>query len=111
MSDIPEDIRRQARDAVVQCVSETTDEKTHIIARALLAERERDRWQPIETAPKDGTRILVTTKNAIHSACFDKIDNTWRVLPKKLTSIVPVPGVVTHWQPLPAPPSAKVRHE
>jgi hypothetical protein len=61
-------------------------------------------WRPIETAPKDGTRVLVATKNAIHSACFDKIDNTWRVLPKKITSIVPVPGEVIRWMPLPPAP-------
>lgn len=55
-------------------------------------------WQPIETAPTDGTRILLCTGSYspefVHLAtwdgehCHPYIPNRW-----------------THWHPLPSPPS------
>ena len=39
-----------------------------LIAEALAAERQRDRWQPIETAPKDGTVIDLWGINHLHYA-------------------------------------------
>ena len=60
-------------------------------------------WQPIETAPKDGTRVLVVERGTVSIAdWFD--GNGWE------------PGAcwwatdsgslrdVTHWMPLPEPP-------
>lgn len=76
-----------------------------IIARLEAAEA-RDQWQPIETAPRDGTPVLLATANAIHTACFDKVENGWRLLVRRVTSVVPVPGSPTHWKPLPANPNA-----
>ena len=73
--------------------------------RAALVAAMRAAWRPIESAPKDGTRILVATSNAIHSACWDKIDHSWRVIPKTTTKTVPVPGDPLAWQPLPPPPA------
>lgn len=58
-----------------------------------------DGWQPIETAPKDGTRVLtfrVKFREAMAVAWFD--GEEWR----------PVHGSAwpdpTHWMPLPEPP-------
>ena len=55
-------------------------------------------WQPIETAPKDGTDVLVWCGGAMFIACmdvgrwfFDRTDH----------SVKPIP---THWMPLPKPP-------
>ncbi len=72
--------------------------------RASLEAAMKAAWRPIESAPKDGTRVLVATSNAIHSACWDKIDHSWRVIPKTTTKTVPVPGDVLAWQPLPPAP-------
>lgn len=54
-------------------------------------------WQPIETAPKDGTPVLVYDDGAICLAAFDAISGFWI----DVTAMEPAP---TLWQPLPAPP-------
>lgn len=53
-------------------------------------------WQPIETAPKDGTEILAFHRDGQSVAFWDlnmwmEANGEYRVTP-------------THWQPLPAPP-------
>ncbi|WP_409013866.1 DUF551 domain-containing protein [Dyadobacter sp. CY356] len=61
-------------------------------------------WQPIETAPKDGTRILICNnpkKNLcfkMHVASFNKLENEW------IASAPQILKHVTHWMPLPLPP-------
>ena len=54
-------------------------------------------WQPIETAPKDGTPILVFDEGAICIATF--ADDYW--WDNGAMTIPP-----THWMPLPDPPVA-----
>jgi hypothetical protein len=57
-------------------------------------------WQPIETAPKDGTRILV---------CFQGDDvaiGQWSVLGGWYVDEWAEFMAPTVWMPLPAPPSA-----
>jgi len=70
-------------------------------------------WQPIETAPKDGTAILVSNGRGVwvakYKAVFQsgyKPDSPWFCLmlnkdyiPGKFRA-----GAPTHWQPLPQPP-------
>jgi hypothetical protein len=57
-------------------------------------------WQPIETAPKDETRVLIFTPiEGISTASFaygDQWDDGINIPP------LPTP---THWQPLPAAPT------
>lgn len=59
-------------------------------------------WQPIETAPKDGTEILVHTRygNFYVVGYDDVFSAPWRVRNDEgLTETAP-----THWMPLPPPP-------
>jgi len=66
-------------------------------------------WQPIGTAPKDGTRILVFDHDT-HIARWRKDTHTKRfhwLLDDEddVTSTPAAPEVhPTHWQPLPPPP-------
>lgn len=60
-------------------------------------------WMPIETAPKDGSFILVFTQKDFPD--FQSIwvaqheDGIWWVHGRECT-----PSEPTHWQPLPEPP-------
>lgn len=63
-------------------------------------------WQPIETAPRDGTRVILGANGVSWYGYY--LDNSksrapwsgWRV-----PSMEPDPGCQpTHWQPLPDPP-------
>jgi hypothetical protein len=53
-------------------------------------------WQPIATAPKDGTRIiLIDRRGVVMRGYWDRVDG-W-----------PSSAGVTHWMPLPDPPLAE----
>jgi hypothetical protein len=64
-------------------------------------------WQPIETAPKDGSYILATpcfgTSTQIYQIYFDnrKKVNKWKYGRLNLTANP------THWMPLPPPPKSE----
>ena len=59
-------------------------------------------WQPIETAPKDGTRVLIYSilDDTTFACGFDKgmwQTGVWRA---KV-----MPNTITYWMPLPNPPT------
>jgi hypothetical protein len=56
-------------------------------------------WLPIETAPKDGTDVLVYGHGVIRTAIWDGKTGAFRVNAYAFVVIDP-----THWQPLPEPP-------
>lgn len=69
------------------------------------------KWQPIETAPKDGTVVLIYHCDKFHS-CFNKIlmahyskestfKDMWELYRSSGTEKYHEP---THWMPLPEPP-------
>jgi hypothetical protein len=66
-------------------------------------------WRPIETAPKDGSRVLLWLDCL--SECYigrwqprGRSPNTWAVaFGSQATSLASGP---THWMPLPAPPES-----
>jgi hypothetical protein len=82
-------------------------------------------WQPIETAPKDGTPIFITapywledgkfrgalpiavrwTTNAESGANWE--GGGWWTLPD-LSAVVSNAGRCTHWMPLPFPPTSAI---
>jgi hypothetical protein len=81
----------------------------------LSAELERRQWQPIETAPRDGTNILaIVSGNHPDSGeaftpevVFWRIDQWWNdCWGYDSTDYEP-----THWMPLPEPPAALTEKE
>lgn len=80
-------------------------------------------WQPIETAPKDGTRVLLwcAAERVAHIAKWyterierwERVDNDTQVRRVEDTGFWSYEGDRgwnwTHWQPLPDPPDAPVR--
>jgi hypothetical protein len=63
-------------------------------------------WQPIETAPKDGTNVLVGHERAVFSGWWSESAGGWVDGSTDMYEdlIVYHP---THWQPLPPLPSSK----
>lgn len=61
-------------------------------------------WQPIETAPRDGTWVLVFHPGHQHGhvCSWDKIRRSWRLLGGCIFS--GAGDEPTHWMPLPGPP-------
>lgn len=56
-------------------------------------------WQPIETAPKDGTDILILHQGLARIGFFDKAkDGVWSIWPGRATASP------THWMQLPPAP-------
>ena len=64
-------------------------------------------WQPIETAPKDGTDILVMTGETMHVVRWINIHGDfdyWAVDDNKHGPFTLRGKAPTHWMPLPEPP-------
>lgn len=69
--------------------------------------RKAGEWQPIETAPKDGTVIWATNSiwkrpDYVKWGCIDHIDEWAWVHTHNRYNRTPEP--VTHWMPIPKPP-------
>lgn len=61
--------------------------------------REAAQWQPMATAPKDGTEVLLTNGSYKRAGWWAKHRNCWSV-----DAVVPM-AEPTHWMPLPAAPA------
>ena len=57
-------------------------------------------WQPIETAPKDGSCVLAWFDEAKHHFLLYWLNDAWRF---KSTHIKPITDP-SHWMPLPEEP-------
>lgn len=69
-------------------------------------------WQPIETAPKDGTQILLRVDSVVHQgewqgpsdgAIYARTKSTFNWFSVSCGSSL-YDAAVTHWMPLPQPP-------
>jgi hypothetical protein len=60
-----------------------------------------NKWQPIETAPKDGFHILLYRPEIMFSGYWGGVNSGWRINAPNLPAMYPLP---THWQPLPTKP-------
>ena len=73
----------------------------------LRKDAERIEWQPIETAPKDGTDILVMTGETMHVVRWINIHGDfdyWAVDDNKHGPFTLRGKAPTHWMSLPEPP-------
>jgi len=79
------------------------------LSRLAAPERAGEGWQPIETAPKDGSTIILRAGDVVDTGHWT--DNsmtaypwqgwTWHTLVTKATTSKP-----THWMPLPSVPAS-----
>lgn len=71
--------------------------------RAILAALGEREWQPIETAPKDGSLVLLClSPHRGYLECPRKVGGWW----DDKWNIFGGSWCPTHWQPLPTPPTA-----
>ena len=66
-------------------------------------------WQPIETAPKDGTKVWLFIPSDEPQQVVGLFDtwgdhSWWAYADRVLQDITGEAGTPTHWMPLPAPP-------
>lgn len=81
-------------------------EAVEAVYKELNELRERCEWRPIESAPKDGTRVLLYRDLWMESmgVCFwDGVQCEWRPVNGSC-----FPGS-SHWMPLPEPPADQER--
>lgn len=84
-------------------------------AAAAFEREARMRWQPIETAPKEGSYVLVCNGHGVWVARFKDVyqsgwkpSSPWQSMMLNHDHIPSAKrnGNPTHWMPLPTPPSA-----
>ncbi len=63
-------------------------------------------WQPIETAPKDGTHLLLVApeRDFVRSGRWSKTRHKWLLDFAPNMASTAAHAMVTHWMPLPDPP-------
>lgn len=85
-------------------------ELASMIQMATAEEREADSWQPIETAPKDGTEVDLWCGRERYTDCqWQKKEwCEWRYDDFDSLALLPVDIPATHWMPLPAAPKDEV---
>ena len=74
------------------------------------------KWQPIETAPRDGSEIIIATRGGyVSQAWFSEQAQAFCLLPLAYLAYadpedlpIVTPNIVnpTHWMPLPPPPQS-----
>ncbi|MGY3359715.1 hypothetical protein ACVWZK_006378 [Bradyrhizobium sp. GM0.4] len=75
-------------------------------AVAVPVEPAYGKWQPIETAPKDGTPVLLGFPGYFHAMHGHHEDGVWGQLDSDF-GFEHLPTQPTHWMPLPAPPETR----
>jgi hypothetical protein len=99
--------------------SEALKQAAPVFARAVLDMDEATRWQPIETAPKDGTWFMIVCADdgdeSVEIGCYDPVNFPKYELTEgglyRKTEVLAWGWRgfnnfhrATHWQPLPPPP-------
>ena len=99
-------INDELEDILTQLTYDKNEEdRSHLVWRARTI-IESDEWKPIETAPKDGTEILMWSQyDGIVVGHYSKSvwADGWIIYDARSDTIELHP---THWMPLPQPPTA-----
>ena len=90
-------------EAALSKIREADYDVPYAVVSVALEAAERARWQPIETAPKDATCVLLYDGDGTDpTVCFWHAIQGWTVRWDHEPFEAP-----THWQPLPSPPESK----
>lgn len=98
-AEMPDDILHAAEECVIhlsEIKGETRWLLRGLISTAILADRQRDQWQPIDTIPL-GEYVLIF-RGAMGAEVFRAEDEFWREAFEFDTD------EPTHWQPIPSAP-------
>jgi hypothetical protein len=82
----------------------TSDATLETRMRAALEAADAAAWEPIETAPKDGTEILVETSDGVTIGAYGKDGPIYWLVPNYQDQEDRDLCSPTHWRPLPSPP-------
>jgi hypothetical protein len=66
-------------------------------------------WRPIETAPLDGTHVLVVDENAVSEARYIEGHGWYLAQNDPTDSWGPGPLTPSHWMHLPPPPNERLK--
>jgi hypothetical protein len=92
-----------------QCEKVSLELEKKLVEQLKIAHSRLPQWQPIETAPKDGTLFLAFVKwkirkrsgQMIEIISWEKDDKDWISL---MGGLLDKAFTATHWMPLPEPP-------
>ena len=105
LADIKEELQYVLNDwnALVRAIGAkkngTAIGEAHLLVKQLAEAQERLKWQPIETAPKDGEQILISVRGNSFLAYWHTLIQAWDTAYG--STMEPA-----HWMPLPPAPEA-----
>ncbi len=96
-----------------ECLARYSDEILSALKIA-IEHMKRGQWQPIETAPKDGTTIIIfdsySDDKSIdgYGVCTARWDYSlkWWIMHQRYSNVISLINP-THWMPLPQPPQER----
>jgi len=111
----PVGVCREALERISRYPFENPESDDAIIIKELaltaLAPSAQEGWQLIETAPRDGTHILVVDEGVVSEAYFNLQDDAFWLAQTDPHDFDPSHSIYpTHWMPKPAPPSISRPH-
>lgn len=98
---LPEELEAFAKDFLPKSPTRLMCERAANLIRRLASGQVPEGWQPIETAPKDGTLILLAIPQGVVAASWQE----WAPGEWWFGSDIVDYDDATHWMPLPAAPS------
>ena len=105
--DIPDDVMDAATKMHLEHLGKSHQSLIMAIARAIMAERERFGWHPVETAPKDGREFVASWGHQGGVQMLVNYSRVWKTWMSKGEPINGFEANATHWFLVPNPPKVK----